>query len=416
MTRAAPGAILASFLATLTLAIAAPSAQASPAPVPTDANGAQNAAQQAAAEVAKAQSRVDKQMARVQRTSLAADRAEAQYQHQLVVLSGAQRAADRAAARFQAAQSSYDTADRALATFIAVQYQSGGAASDAGQLLVATDPTQLLDAADTQRQLDRYQSVLVARAQSALDASTAANTARQDALIQVQVATAAVKRSRDSAARNYADARQGLLALRAQLTKARSSQREADAVLSLYLGGWSVADPARAAALNKKYMELAALHRNDQMAPRRGHWTAAMGQSVVYRALQMIGTPYAWAGGGPSGPSHGICASGAASGDCHVVGFDCSGLTMYSWAPYLAIPHFAASQYNDGSFHPAPAQLLPGDLVFWSSNGRANGIHHVALYVGDGNVVQAPESGDIVRITPLGNVAEGYFGATRPMS
>jgi cell wall-associated NlpC family hydrolase len=60
--------------------------------------------------------------------------------------------------------------------------------------------------------------------------------------------------------------------------------------------------------------------------------------------------------------------------------------------------------------------LLPGDLLFWSSNGTVGGIHHVAMYVGGGNVIQAPNSGDIVRITPLGNVDSGFFGATRPLT
>jgi cell wall-associated NlpC family hydrolase len=44
------------------------------------------------------------------------------------------------------------------------------------------------------------------------------------------------------------------------------------------------------------------------------------------------------------------------------------------------------------------------------------GIHHVAIYIGGGNVIQAPQSGDIVRITPLGQVSSGYFGATRPLT
>jgi cell wall-associated NlpC family hydrolase len=80
------------------------------------------------------------------------------------------------------------------------------------------------------------------------------------------------------------------------------------------------------------------------------------------------------------------------------------------------MPHFAASQYNSGRVHPAVADLRLGDLVFWSTNGSASGIHHVAIYVGAGNVVQAPQSGDIVRVTPLARVDAGYFGATRPMS
>ncbi len=78
--------------------------------------------------------------------------------------------------------------------------------------------------------------------------------------------------------------------------------------------------------------------------------------------------------------------------------------------------HFAATQYHSGSVHPAPDALLPGDLVFWSSDGTAAGIHHVAIYVGDGNVIQAPQSGDIVRITPLGDVSSDFFGATRPLT
>ena len=78
--------------------------------------------------------------------------------------------------------------------------------------------------------------------------------------------------------------------------------------------------------------------------------------------------------------------------------------------------HFAATQYGSGILHPTPSRLMPGDLLFWSSNGTISGIHHVAIYVGNGNVIQAPQSGDIVRITPMGNVSSGYFGATRPLS
>jgi cell wall-associated NlpC family hydrolase len=141
-----------------------------------------------------------------------------------------------------------------------------------------------------------------------------------------------------------------------------------------------------------------------------------MGRTAVERALLYIGTNYAWAGGNAAGPTTGVCAPGDAHLDCHYVGFDCSGLALYGWAPYLSMAHFAATQYHSGSVHPAPDALLPGDLVFWSSDGSAAGIHHVAIYVGNGNVIQAPESGDIVRITPLGAVSSGYFGATRPLT
>ena len=58
---------------------------------------------------------------------------------------------------------------------------------------------------------------------------------------------------------------------------------------------------------------------------------------------------------------------------------------------------------------------MPGDLLFWSDGGQA-GIHHVAMYIGNGNVIQAPESGDVIRITPWQQVSSGYYGATRPLT
>ena len=183
------------------------------------------------------------------------------------------------------------------------------------------------------------------------------------------------------------------------------------------LGGWSMADPAQAAALNAHYRQLAARAAALPHPKDPGHWTPALGQYAADRAMAWIGTSYAWAGGNAAGPTRGVCAGGDAAGDCQVIGFDCSGLALYGWAPFEALPHLASTQYAvAGSQHPQVTQLLPGDLVFWSDNGQASGIHHVAVYIGQGNVVQAPQSGDIVRITPLGRVDSGYFGATRPMS
>jgi cell wall-associated NlpC family hydrolase len=66
--------------------------------------------------------------------------------------------------------------------------------------------------------------------------------------------------------------------------------------------------------------------------------------------------------------------------------------------------------------HPSVSQLLPGDLVFWSSDGTVAGIGHTAIYIGGGKVLQAPHSGAYVEITPLANVESGYYGATRPMT
>jgi cell wall-associated NlpC family hydrolase len=151
-------------------------------------------------------------------------------------------------------------------------------------------------------------------------------------------------------------------------------------------------------------------------APRGGGWSPAAGQTAVNRAEQYLGWMYAWAGGNAYGPTYGVCAGDGAYNDCHIRGFDCSGLTIYGWAPYTIMPHYAASQYYAGSIHPSTYNLMPGDLVFWSSNGTVGGIHHVAMYIGNGNVIQAPQSGSVIQITPLDQVDWGYFGATRPLT
>ena len=77
--------------------------------------------------------------------------------------------------------------------------------------------------------------------------------------------------------------------------------------------------------------------------------------------------------------------------------FDCSGLTQYSWAHAgVEVPRVAADQ--DAFSVPVPlSQLLPGDLVFFGTTE----ITHEGMYIGDGLMINAPHTGDVVRITPM---------------
>ncbi|MEO6703667.1 MAG: NlpC/P60 family protein [Jatrophihabitantaceae bacterium] len=146
-------------------------------------------------------------------------------------------------------------------------------------------------------------------------------------------------------------------------------------------------------------------------------WTPAIGQAIADRALTWLGWPYAFAGGNAAGPTFGKAVDYASRNDASVYGFDCSGLVMYALAPWLSVDHSASDQYSQaGSQHPGLDQLLPGDLIFWSDDGTVVGIGHVAVYLGDGQVVQAPHSEAFVEITPLGQVETGYYGATRPLT
>jgi cell wall-associated NlpC family hydrolase len=150
---------------------------------------------------------------------------------------------------------------------------------------------------------------------------------------------------------------------------------------------------------------------------RIGGWTPQIGVAIANRALRWLNWPYSFAGGNADGPTHGVPVDHDSRNDGHVIGFDCSGLVLYAMAPWRQLHHFAAQQYLEaGTVHPALDQLLPGDLVFWSKDGTVGGIGHVAVYVGNGNVVQAPRSGARIVITPLGQVEPGAIGTTRPLS
>jgi peptidoglycan DL-endopeptidase RipA len=139
------------------------------------------------------------------------------------------------------------------------------------------------------------------------------------------------------------------------------------------------------------------------------------GQLVVKAALKYLGTTYAWGGGNANGPTRGIRDYGVADrfGDYKKVGFDCSGLALYAWAQQgVYLPHYSGYQYNYGT-KVSKSNLQPGDLVFYAYNtSNPATIHHVAIYMGGGKMVEAPQSGSVVKISPMR--WSGYIGATRP--
>ncbi|MGV9815876.1 C40 family peptidase [Streptomyces cellulosae] len=145
------------------------------------------------------------------------------------------------------------------------------------------------------------------------------------------------------------------------------------------------------------------------------------GADALRKAATRMGTPYAYGGGGPSGPSTGFCdgTNGYLNGRCaasSTVGFDCSSLVQYAYWPELKLPRTADAQYGATSDRPVSrANLKPGDLLFWAHDGSGF-IYHVAIYAGDGNVLHAPRTGKHVEVAPLTSaMPQGdYLGATRP--
>ncbi|MFJ3779819.1 NlpC/P60 family protein [Streptomyces sp. NPDC090075] len=124
--------------------------------------------------------------------------------------------------------------------------------------------------------------------------------------------------------------------------------------------------------------------------------TAAL-QAINY-AQGQLGLPYEWGGDGPG------------DGDA---GFDCSGLTKAAYAAAgITLPRTAQEQYDTGPHVPTGQDLKPGDLVFYGS--PAEGIHHVGLYIGGGQMIDAPSSGKKIRIESYQYPGDDYTGATRP--
>jgi cell wall-associated NlpC family hydrolase len=145
------------------------------------------------------------------------------------------------------------------------------------------------------------------------------------------------------------------------------------------------------------------------------------GPDALRKASTRMGTPYAYGGGGPAGPSAGFCDgnNGYSNGSCaasRTIGFDCSSLVQYSYWSKLKLPRTASAQYGATSDRPVSrSNLKPGDLLFWS-HGKNGFIYHVAIYAGDGNVLHAPRTGRHVEIAPLTSAMpqRDYRGATRP--
>lgn len=144
-------------------------------------------------------------------------------------------------------------------------------------------------------------------------------------------------------------------------------------------------------------------------------------KAVVEAAISQVGRDYAWGGGDANGPTKGIRDGGTADsyGDYNKIGFDCSGLMEYAYYQGakmkiggVTYTQYPATQKNEvGGAEVTPAQMQPGDLIFYGGPGDAN--HHVSMYVGDGKIVEAPQSGSKVRVIEWSQ--RDQFAVTRPL-
>ena len=122
---------------------------------------------------------------------------------------------------------------------------------------------------------------------------------------------------------------------------------------------------------------------------------SAVGEQIVQMAMQYMGVRYRSGGSSPSG-------------------FDCSGFTLYLYGQLgYSLPHSATSQYKNCGTYVTKSDLQPGDLVFFSDSGHAIG--HVAIYIGNGEIIHARSSTHCVTTNSLSMsyYVSHYVGAKR---
>ncbi|MBS2940002.1 transglycosylase SLT domain-containing protein [Nocardioides sp. J2M5] len=108
------------------------------------------------------------------------------------------------------------------------------------------------------------------------------------------------------------------------------------------------------------------------------------GDQVVAKAREMVGLPYVWGG---TDPQRGV---------------DCSGLVQSVYSSFgIELPRLSADQARAGTPVASMAEAQPGDLIAWDNSGRNVGADHIAIYIGDGQMIEAPRPGGHVQVVPV---------------
>jgi peptidoglycan DL-endopeptidase RipA len=321
----------------------------------------------------------------------------------------AARQADAARIETEAASGAIDEARDRLDQFVVATYQQGLDTGPLGLLTAATSPDDLVARAEfsdviATSQLAAQDGLERARVDKA-NADSAARAARDEAQRRAEEAEQA-KQTADTAFRaadTAASAHQAELArvdaqraeLQSRLDAAESSDAGLRAARARY-NQWQarVAAEQEAADRAARAEAVARVAAVKTGPPARG---SAAVQRVIDRAMSQLGVQYVWGGGTGRGPSTGIPDRFGSA--LSRVGFDCSGLMLYAFsAAGVSLPRVSRNQYDAG--HKVPiSDLRPGDMVFYRSSGGP--IHHVAMYVGNGRMIEAPYTGASVRVTAL---------------
>jgi cell wall-associated NlpC family hydrolase len=322
------------------------------------------------------------------------DLADEQYASSRLELAATSRRAAVAQGRVRTAQQELSSLRQQMGAVAAAAYRSGGT-DQFVQLVSTSTPQTFLDRASS---LDR-----IAAGQNAQLAAAA--TARHR-LAAAQAEAAQEQRAQEAVARTMSDAKaeiESALAQQQQLLSSLKAEERARLVAAQARARAAAAAAARASRTRALAAARAAAQAVTAQPVRAVQTVQQAGTSstptysgpasgrasvAVQEAYNKLGSPYQWAAAGPDR-------------------FDCSGLTMWVWAKAgVSLPHSAAAQYSSGP-HVSRSDLQPGDLAFFGSP-----IHHVGIYIGNGQMISAPHTGDVVKVQDA--FRSDYVGAVRP--
>ncbi|MFF3439750.1 NlpC/P60 family protein [Streptosporangium sp. NPDC002721] len=206
---------------------------------------------------------------------------------------------------------------------------------------------------------------------SGLAAADQMSTSRAQSLSAFDEATKTLRTSRDQAKKALAEADETRDDLAREKAKADKMVR-AQTKLLRELNVFKVGNP-----------ESAGLQYNGS--------ASGNARAALQFAFAQIGKPYRYGGTGPSG-------------------WDCSGLVQGAWrSGGVSLPRTTWEQWSWGASRKVSlSELQPGDLIF------SEGLGHVSMYAGDGNIVHAPQTGDVVKVVPLSSYGRRIVGAVRP--
>ncbi|QXV57245.1 NlpC/P60 family protein [Amycolatopsis sp. TNS106] len=332
----------------------------------------------------------------------------------------ADRDAKSARTESDAAQAAIDKARADLDRFAAASFQQGSTIGSVSAYLTANSPKELLgraqmldavggsrlNALDTMKRAQTDKSNKDATARKKLEIAQERKRAAEAAKHEADNAQSAAQHAQDTQAAQNDKLEADKASVEKQLFEAQQKVSGLQGQRQRY-EDWK-AQKAREDEERARQAALAASRPSPSQGgggrptarPVQSAPAGASVEAVVRRALSQLGVVYAWGGGNTSGPTRGIRDGGTADryGDYNKIGFDCSGLMIYAFAGVKSLPHYSGYQYNAGRKVPL-SQMRRGDMLFWG--GSARGIHHVAMYLGNGQMVEAPQSGLRVRIAPV---------------